>query len=164
MWTSLLWRTGATVTRSPPLHTRTAPTRLGRAFEDKDDQRQVMARRHCFRIGLNEITFSRSDFSLAVYTFPQIFSFDRRTWDKGYDKGDCKVLQFYNSVLVFVKYDVLDDTSPKFVGTYSVTRDRLYYFGYKGGRVMVTNFRQRIAAGIMSPTKYEVVCARERTW
>ncbi|PIO73197.1 hypothetical protein TELCIR_04845 [Teladorsagia circumcincta] len=138
------------------------------------------------RVGLNEISFSQYGISnyynnkhcMSFLTLrgtentcnryfllvDDWYSFERKTWDQGFSKSGCKMVQFYTSVLVFIKYDVLDDTSPKFVGTYSVTRDRLYYFGKDGARVMISNFKRRIDVGLMSPTKYEVVCAKERTW
>ncbi|XGW25270.1 hypothetical protein V3C99_006579 [Haemonchus contortus] len=92
------------------------------------------------------------------------YKFERKTWDKGYEKSDCDILQFHTSVLVFIKYDVVKDTSPKFVGTYSTTRDKLYYFGEDNKMTIVTGFRNKIERKIMSPTKYEVICAVERKW
>ncbi|KAK6058269.1 hypothetical protein COOONC_04160 [Cooperia oncophora] len=138
------------------------------------------------RVGLNEITFTQYPIESyynkqSCLTFLTLrgtenecqryfllvddwYKFERKTWDHGYQKSGCKVIQFYTSVLVLIKYDVQKDTSPKFVGTYSVPRDRLYYNDDKGRRVMITNFKRRISQKLMSPTKYEVICAQERSW
>ncbi|KAK5966754.1 hypothetical protein GCK32_000493 [Trichostrongylus colubriformis] len=139
-----------------------------------------------FSVGLNEITFSK--YSIENYytdkhclsfltlrgtesTCTKYFllvddwySFERRTWDKGYDAGDCKKVEFYNSVLVLIKYDVMKDTSPKLVGTYSKTRDRLYYIDHENKRMMVTNFKRRISLGLMAASRYEVMCAVARKY
>ncbi|VDO23986.1 unnamed protein product [Haemonchus placei] len=141
---------------------------------------------YLFRVSLNEISFAQYPVNNfykndACVSFPTLrgtvqtcdkyfllvddwYKFDRKTWDKGFNNAACTILQFHTSVLVFIKYDVIKDTSPKFVGTYSTTRDKLYYFGKDNKMIIITNFSKRIDRKIMSPTKYEVICAVERKW
>ncbi|VDL83480.1 unnamed protein product [Nippostrongylus brasiliensis] len=56
---------------------------------------------------------------------------DRKQWDK-----DCSnILEFKESRVALIKYDVMDEKSPKFIGTYYNSRDRLVYTDHRDKRV-----------------------------
>ncbi|RCN26095.1 hypothetical protein ANCCAN_28185 [Ancylostoma caninum] len=85
------------------------------------------------------------------------YKLDRQPWKDKF--GKCKMVQFHYSVLVFIKYDVNNEDSPKYIGTYSLIKDSLYYTNEKGERVVVLNFKRKIDSGLFSPDRYEVLCA-----
>ncbi|KAK6726311.1 hypothetical protein RB195_004557 [Necator americanus] len=84
------------------------------------------------------------------------YSINRRPWDEGYKK--CSQIQFHYYMPVLVKYDVTVDKSPKYVATYSILEDLLYYSDEKGRRITISNFNLKVQLRVYSPAKYEVLC------
>ncbi|EYC25276.1 hypothetical protein Y032_0012g1800 [Ancylostoma ceylanicum] len=81
---------------------------------------------------------------------------NRTPWRYGFEK--CQMIQFRDSVAVLIKYDVTDQWSPKYIGTYSRTTDSLFYIDKDNNRIWIGHFLQKVNVGEYSSTKFEVLC------
>ncbi|WKX89318.1 hypothetical protein Q1695_008734 [Nippostrongylus brasiliensis] len=64
-----------------------------------------------------------------------------------------------DSVLAVYKYDLLDPKSPKFIGTYSKSRDIMYYIDDKGEKRMTTSgLLRKMRLGEIDEHLVEIFC------
>ncbi|CAJ0594138.1 unnamed protein product [Cylicocyclus nassatus] len=70
----------------------------------------------------------------------------------------CVLVQFGDSILVTIKYDVAEPKSPKFIGTYSKRRDNLVYIDDKGKRKSVKRVLVQIKSGDLGKDQFDTFC------
>lgn len=65
---------------------------------------------------------------------------------------------FPDKHLALIKEDVSNFRSEKFVGTYSIARDRVEYFGRGGRRHKIEKLKNKVMSGSIAEGKVELVC------
>ncbi|KAL6735010.1 hypothetical protein Aduo_005490 [Ancylostoma duodenale] len=61
-------------------------------------------------------------------------------------------------MLVLIKHDVMNPRSEKFVGTYSKSKDMVFYIAHSNKRKVLRNVKKELKAGKLSNQMLEVVC------
>ncbi|CAJ0599354.1 unnamed protein product [Cylicocyclus nassatus] len=91
------------------------------------------------------------------------YRLERKNWKDGYNnKKNCKMVQFHFSVPMLIKKNATDPNSPKFVGTYNVIRDKLYYTDDDKERVVHVDLKKKFDSGYVSTDGFEVLCVHNR--
>ncbi|RCN46404.1 hypothetical protein ANCCAN_07582 [Ancylostoma caninum] len=69
-----------------------------------------------------------------------------------------KIIGVKDHMLVLIKHDVMNPNSEKFVGTYSKSKDAVYYIAHSNKRKVLRNVKKDLKSGKLSAQMLEVVC------
>ncbi|KAK6731313.1 hypothetical protein RB195_007653 [Necator americanus] len=85
--------------------------------------------------------------------------FERKPFEDVIEKRSCELFKMGNNTPILIKYDVLNPSSEKMIGTYSVTRDTAYFINtVKKEKEKYPTLKRKIKKKEMSGSKFEVFC------